>query len=77
MLHLSKIFEVLKSAFCSNNYLSTQCSNYLATYFGAQCGALSENENIGVFPTAKFLKHWKHAKHFGSLQGQCLGGHTG
>ena len=54
MLHLSKIFEVLKSAFHSNNYLSAQCSNYLVTYFGTQCGVLSENENVGVFPTVKF-----------------------
>ena len=77
MLHLSKIFEVLKSAFRSNNYLSAQCSNYLATYFGTQCGVLSENENVGVFPTATFLKHSKHTKCFGSLQGQCLEGRTG
>ena len=77
MLHLSKIFEVLKSAFHSNNYLSAQFLNYLTTYFGTQCGALSENENVGVFPTAKFLKHLKHAKCFGGLQGQCLEGCTG
>ena len=77
MLHLSKIFEVLKSAFHSNNYLSTQCSNYLTTYLGAQCGALSENKNVGVFPTVKFLKHSKHTKCFGGLQGQCLEGRTG
>ena len=62
MLHLSKIFEVLKSAFHSNNYLSTQCLNYLVTYFGTQCGVLSENENVGVFPTAKIFKTFKTHK---------------
>ena len=32
------------------------------TYFGAQCGALSENKNVGVFPTVKSLKTFKTCK---------------
>ena len=58
--------QVSKSIFHSNNYLSTQHTNNHATYFGAQCGVLSENEKIRenlislvikIFKTFKTIQH--------------------
>ena len=61
MLHLFKIFKVLKSEFVLIKS-QCQCSNYLVTYFGTQCGVLSENRNVGIMPTVKFSKCLKHCK---------------
>ena len=71
-----KIFKVLKSEFVliksQHPVLKLSCNIILST----QCGALSENGNVGILPTVKFSKCLKHAKPFGGLQGQCLEGCT-